>query len=162
MLKICVDTSYLISFADGSRPNHSTAVDYFRHSVANGYLLCLSTLVVSEFEVGQPASDLPLQHFHIIPFNFRHAVRSADYHKIIKGLPAPDAAERQVVRNDLKILAQADIEQCQVILTEDANTLTRWANQLGKSNTCRVIPILLKDGFRPEELVDPDQKTLGI
>lgn len=128
MLKICVDTSYLISFADDSLSlNHSTAVDYFRHCVANGYLLCLSTLVVSEFEVAQPASDLPLQHFHIVPFNFRHAVRSADYHKIIKGLPAPDAADRHVVRNDFKILAQADIEQCQVILTEDANTLTRWA-----------------------------------
>jgi hypothetical protein len=92
MLKICVDTSYLISFADPERPNHSTAVDYFRHCVANGYLLCLSTLVVSEFEVGQPASDLPLQHFHIVPFNYRHAVRSADYHKVIKGLPAPDSS----------------------------------------------------------------------
>lgn len=41
MLKICVDTSFLISFADDSRPNHSTAMDYFRHCVANGHLLCL-------------------------------------------------------------------------------------------------------------------------
>lgn len=162
MLKICLDTSYLISFADDTRPNHSTAVDYFRHCVANGHLFCLSTLVVSEFEVGQPTSDLPLQHFHIIPFNFRHAVRSADDHKVIKGLPAPDAADRHVVRNDLKILAQADIEQCQVILTEDANTLTRWAAQLGRSNLCGVSPVLLKHGFRPDGLVDPDQKTLGI
>jgi hypothetical protein len=162
MLKICVDTSYLISFADPERPNHSTAVDYFRHCVANGYLLCLSTLVVSEFEVGQPASDLPLQHFHIVPFNYRHAVRSADYHKVIKGLPAPDSSDRHVVRNDLKILAQADIEQCQVILTEDANTLTRWADLLGKSNLSGVSPLLLKEGFRPDELIAPDQKTLGI
>jgi hypothetical protein len=162
MLKICVDTSFLISFADDTRPNHSTAVDYFRHCVANGHLLCLSTLVVSEFEVGQPTSDLPLQHFHIIPFNFRHAVRSADYHKVIKGMPAPDSSDRHVVRNDLKILAQADIEQCLAILTEDANTLTRWADQLGKTNSCSVAPVLLKDGFRPEELVDPDQKTFGI
>lgn len=162
MLKICVDTSYLISLADDSRPNHSTALDYFRNSVAGGHLLCLSTLVVSEFEVGQPASDLPLQHFHIIPFNFRHVVRSADYHKIIKGQPSLDVADRQVVRNDLKILAQADIEQCPIILTEDANTLTRWAVHLGKSNLCRVTSVLLKDGFRPDELLEPDQKTLGI
>lgn len=67
-----------------------------------------------------------------------------------------------MVRNDLKILAQADIEKCHVILTEDANTLTRWADQLGKANLCGVSPLLLKDGFRPDELVDPDQKTLGI
>jgi hypothetical protein len=49
-----------------------------------------------------------------------------------------------------------------LILTEDANTLTRWADQLGKSNLCGVSSLLLKDGFRPDELVDPDQKTLGI
>jgi hypothetical protein len=49
-----------------------------------------------------------------------------------------------------------------VILTEDANTLTRWAEQLGKMNLCGVSPLLLKDGFRPDELVDPGQKTLGF
>ena len=48
------------------------------------------------------------------------------------------------------------------LLTEDANTLTRWADQLGKLNSCSVAPVLLKDGFRPDELVEPDQKTLGI
>lgn len=96
MLKICVDTSYFISFADDTRPNHQAAVDYFRHCVANSHLLCLSTLVVSEFEVGQPATDLPLQHFHILPFNFRDAVRSADFHKVIKGLPELDSASRHV------------------------------------------------------------------
>jgi predicted nucleic acid-binding protein len=67
MLRICVDTSYLISFADPERPNHSSAVDYFRYCVASGYLLCLSTLVVSEFEVGRPASDSHLQHFTLFP-----------------------------------------------------------------------------------------------
>jgi hypothetical protein len=29
-------------------------------------------------------------------------------------------------------------------------------------NLCGVSPLLLKDGFRPDELVDPGQKTLGI
>ena len=162
MVKICVDTSYLISFADPTRPNHQAAVDYFRYCVEKGHLICLSTIVVSEFEVVQPASDLPLSHFHIIPFNFPHAVRSAVYHRVIKGLPAPDNAGRNVVRNDLKILAQADVEGCSVILTEDANTLTKWAAQLAKIELCKVSALLLKDGFRPEELVHPAQKTLGI
>ena len=162
MVKICVDTSFLISFADPTRLNHPTALDYFRHSVSHGHLLCLSTLVVSEFEVGQPISDLPLQHFHIIPFNFTHAVRSAVYHNAIKGLPAPDDAARQVVRNDLKILAQADIEECSVILTEDQNTLTKWVTTLGKIGLCDVSPLLLKDGFRPDELIDPNQQTFGM
>jgi predicted nucleic acid-binding protein len=162
MLKICVDTSFLITFADPSRPNHSFAVDYFRHCVGNGHMLCLSTLVVAEFECGQPITDLPLGNFHILPFNFRHAVESANYHRQIKGTEPVDEANRYVVRNDLKILAQAHIEQCSIIITEDANTLTRWAERLRGSDQCRVSSILLKDGFRPDELKDPDQKTLGI
>lgn len=162
MVKICVDTSFLISFADPSRPNHAVAVDYFHHCVANGHTLCLSTLVVAEFEVVQPVSDLPLGNFHILPFNFRHAVESANYHRQIKGTEPVDEANRSVVRNDLKILAQAQIEECSIILTEDANTLTRWAERLRSANHCRVSAILLKDGFRPDELNNPDQKTLGI
>lgn len=73
-----------------------------------------------------------------------------------------DDANRSVVRNDLKILAQAEIEECSIILTEDANTLTRWAERLRSSNQSRVSSVLLKDGFRPDELKDPEQKTLGI
>lgn len=162
MLKICVDTSFLITFADPSRPNHPTAVNYFRHSVGNGHILCLSTLVVSEFECGQPVTDLPLGNFQILPFNFRHAVESAAFHRQVKGTEPVDEANRSVVRNDLKILAQAHIEGCPILLTEDANTLTRWAERLKSTNHCRVSPILLKDGFRPDELKNPDQKTLGI
>jgi predicted nucleic acid-binding protein len=162
MLKICVDTSFLITFADPSRPHHAVAVDYFRHCVGNGHMLCLSTLVVAEFEVGQPISDLPLGNFHILPFNFRHAVESANYHRQLKGTEPVDEANRTVVRNDLKIIAQAQIEECSIILTEDANTMTRWADRLRSSNHCRISSILLKDGFRPDEMKNPDQKTLGI
>jgi hypothetical protein len=162
MLKICVDTSFLITFADPARPHHSVAVDYFRLCVSNGYMLCLSTLVVAEFECGQPTSDLPLGNFIILPFNYRHAVESANYHRQIKGLEPVDLANRNVVRNDLKILAQAHIEDCSVILTEDANTLTRWAQRLNSSSQSEVSPILLKDGFRPDELKNPKQRTLGI
>jgi hypothetical protein len=162
MVRICVDTSYLISFADPTRPNHQTAVDYYRYCVEKGHLLCLSTIVVAEFEVGQSASDLPLSHFFIVPFNFRHAVRSADYHRVIKGQSAPDDAGRNVVRNDLKLIAQADVEECLVILTEDENTLTKWAALLAKIDLCKVSSLLLKTGFRPGELVHPEQKSLGI
>jgi len=162
MVKICVDTSFLITFADPSRPHHSVAVDYFRHCVGNGHMLCLSTLVVAEFECGQPITDLPLGNFQIIPFNFRHAVASANFHRQLKSSDPVDDASRSVVRNDLKILAQAEIEECSIILSEDANTLTRWAGRLKTSNQCRVSSILLKDGFRADELKNPEQKTLGI
>jgi hypothetical protein len=31
MIQVSLDTSFLISFADPDRPNHTVAVDYFRH-----------------------------------------------------------------------------------------------------------------------------------
>lgn len=89
-------------------------------------------------------------------------MESTNYHRQIKGSDPVDSTNRSVVRNDLKILAQAQIEECGIILTEDETTLTRWAARLSGSNHCRVVSILLKDGFRPDELKDPEQKTLGI
>ncbi len=162
MVPICVDTSFLITFADPTRPNHRTAVEYYRHCLEAGHLLCLSTLVVAEFECGQSVTDLPLASFHIVPFNFRHAMESAKYQKFLKSNPVEKTENRNVVRNDLKILAQAQLEHCTVILTEDANTLTKWAERLRAANLCGISTILLKDGFRPDELTNPDQKTLGI
>jgi len=68
MTSICVDTSFLISFADPSRLHHSAAVAYFRYAAENDYRLCLSTLVIAEFEVKQRITDLPLSTFEIVPF----------------------------------------------------------------------------------------------
>ena len=162
MNSICVDTSYLISFADPSRPHHEAAVQYFRYAVQSGIRLCLSTLVISEFEVKQKITDLPLSHFEVVPFSARHAVRSAELLRKISGIPAPDDAARHVVRNDLKILAQADIEGCSVILGEDARTLTKWAESLLKVGETNVRSVLLRDGFVPDELNDPEQKGLDL
>lgn len=126
MTSICVNTSFLISLADQSRPHHATATQYFRYAVENGYTLVLSALVIAEFEVKQRITDLPLLNFQLLPFSARHAIKSAEFHRDLATVPKQDEAARHVVRNDLKILAQSELEGCVVILGEDANTLTRW------------------------------------
>jgi hypothetical protein len=77
MVQVSLDTSFLISFADPDRAHHSVAVDYFRHCVAQQVPMWVSTVAAGEFEVVQPVSDLPLQHFRIQPSNLPHAIKAA-------------------------------------------------------------------------------------
>ena len=77
MIQVSLDTSFLISFADPDRPNHTVAVDYFRHCLAQRIPMWISVVAAGEFEVGQPVSDSPLQNFRIQPCNLPHAIRAA-------------------------------------------------------------------------------------
>ena len=129
MLQVSLDTSFLISFADPDRANHAVAVDYFRHCLAEQIPMWLSTVAAGEFEVRQPVSDLPLQNFRIQPYNLPHAIRAAALFRTLRQEDAmPQEDRRQVVINDLKILAQAAEENIPIILTEDRNTLSRLAD----------------------------------
>jgi hypothetical protein len=60
------------------------------------------------------------------------------------------------------ILAEADIEECAVILGEDVRTLTRRAEFLLKVGETSVRSMLLRDGFVPFELSNSDQKGLDL
>jgi hypothetical protein len=69
---------------------------------------------------------------------------------------------RRIIINDLKIIAQAEEEQIGIILTEDANTLSRVAARLRERTASAVRALLLTDGFTPGKLQNPDQGELNI
>lgn len=162
MLPVCLDTSYLISFADPTRPHHGTALEYFRHCLAAGIPMFIPTLAAAEFEVRQRITDLPLQNFRILPFNLPHARKAAQFSAALReGVvrPAPEDARRVVV-NDLNILGQAAEEGLRVVLTEDASTMSRMAARLRQANLSNVATLLLKDGFAPGRIENPDGRSL--
>jgi hypothetical protein len=164
MIQVSLDTSFLISFADPSRPHHGIAVDYFRHCLAQRIPMWISVVAAGEFEVGQPVSDLPLQNFRIQPYNLAHAIRAAALFRSLRSnnsQAAPDDP-RKVVINDLKIIAQADEEKISVILAEDASTLSKIVTRLRQANAASVRVLLLKDGFAPGKLENPDQGELTL
>jgi len=163
MIQVSLDTSFLISFADPSRPNHAIAVDYFRHCLAQRIPMWISTVAAGEFEVKQPISDLPLQNFRIQPYNLPHAIRAAALlRSLSEGNGASADDTRRIIINDLKIIAQADEDQIAVILTEDANTLSRIAARLRQRNAGSVRALLLTEGFTPGKLENPDQGEFTI
>lgn len=158
--QVLVDTSYLISFADPRRSHHAVAVEWFRHCVGNGIVLGLSTLVAAEFEAKQRVTDLPLHNFRIIPFNMTHAQKAGSFYPLFRDRDSED--KRCVVENDLKILAQAEVEKFGVILTEDKNTLVKYAARLHEAGMGGVKALLLKEGFQPGRLRDPDQTEMDL
>jgi predicted nucleic acid-binding protein len=163
MIQVSLDTSFLISFADPSRPNHAIAVEYFRHCLAQRIPMWISTVAAGEFEVKQPISDLPLQNFRIQPYNLPHAIRAAAlFRSLNEGNAASAEDTRRIIINDLKIIAQAEEEQISVVLTEDANTLLRIATRLRQCNASSVRVLLLTDGFTPGKLENPDQGEFTI
>jgi hypothetical protein len=163
MLQISLDTSFLISFADPDRPNHAAAVEYFRHCLAQRIPMFISVVAAGEFEVGQPVGDLPLQNFRIQPYNLPHALRAAALFRALREDTNQTVKDpRPIIINDLKILAQADEDQIPIILTEDANSLSRIADRLRKRSLTSVSVILLSEGFTPGRLTTPAQDEFRL
>jgi hypothetical protein len=139
------------------------ALEYFRYCLAQRIPMWISVVAAGEFEVGQPVSDLPLQNFRIQPYNLPHAIRAAALLKEIRRENPAQAQEgRSIIINDLKILAQAEEEQIAIILTEDANTLSRLATRLRARNVLSVRVLLLTENFTPGRLENPSQDELRL
>ncbi len=144
MSAFLVDTSFLISLADTSRPHHATALAYFREALQQGVPMYLSAIAASEFQVKQAVTDLPLRNFEVLPFNIDHAMQAG---LLMRQIRREAGDDRAVVKDDVKLIAQAICESLTHLLTEDARTLARYLEQLRSAGECSVQPILLKDGF---------------
>ncbi len=163
MIQVSLDTSFLISFADPTRAHHQAAVDYFKHCVANGFPIWVSTIVAGEFQAGQPFTDLPVQHFRIQPYNLPHALRAGD---LVKFFHAQESSTkfgtRRIVINDVKIIAQAIEDEIPVILSEDENTLAKLTRQVQRTDKGAPSVLLLADGFTPGRLATPEQDEFKL
>ena len=119
MILILVDTSFLISLADTTRPNHSIAKQYFLECLKRNIMMYLSAIVVSEFQVKQAITDLPLRNFQILPFNIVHAMTTGI---LTKSLSRSEGDDRVAVKDDTKLIAQTVCESITHVLTEDKRT----------------------------------------
>lgn len=156
---VVVDTSFLISLVDNNRPQHAVAAQYYRLALEQRVPMILSVIVAAEFAIKQPLTDLPLKQFRILPFNVPHAIQSAE---LWRQLERDDGDSRAVVRDDLKLLAQADKEGIPLILTEDARTLHKYCNRLRDRGVFQIRSVLLADGFDPSGLRNDGQRGLNF
>ena len=139
-----LDTSFLISFADSSRPNHSAAIAYYRECVRRQIPMYLSTVVISEFQVKQAVNDLPLRNFVVLPFNIDHAMKCG---LLIRNMARDIEDDRVRVKDDFKLVAQCDCEAISHLLSEDASTLAKYLKRANDTGLAATKAALLKDGF---------------
>jgi len=139
-----VDTSFLITLADDSRPHHAHAMRYLREAVTRASTLYLSTVVIAEFHAKQAVTDLPLRNLRVLPFNVDHAIMAGELNQVLR---RDQTDPRDAVKDDLKLLAQAVCTSIPYVLTEDEKTLAKFAKQLELAGRSSVKTILLKDGF---------------
>jgi len=155
---VLLDTSFLISLVDGSRRNHSIAKQYYVLMLEQQAPMYFSAIVAAEIAIGQPLTDLPLRNFRTIPFNIPHSVESA---RLWNALGKHDDGDnRAVVRDDIKLMAQAAHESIPFILTEDASTLYKYCERLRSAGVLRVRAIKLADGFDSGALREDGQRGL--
>lgn len=151
-----LDTGFLITLVDANRPFHETAKAYYRHFLENSIPMYLPTVVVSEFCLKQPITDLPLHNFQVLPFNLFDAVRCAGlnvatYRKQI------GEGQRDAVKDDFKIIAQAEENDASFLVTEDRNSMSRYCDQLRNDGAIRIRVIVLSIGSDLSRLNDDGQ-----
>ena len=146
-LSALLDTSFLISLADANRSSHAAAHEYYRYFVSEGGTLLLPTIVVAEFAVKQPIDALPLHNFRILPFNLPHALLCAELNVAANRAATGLVGQRDAVKDDFKIIAQAQVEQASFLLTDDAETMGTYCSRLAADGKTAFKVVLLRDGF---------------
>lgn len=154
-----LDTSFLISLVDSGRHNHSIAVQYYRLMLEQQMPMYFSAIAAAEFAIKQPITDLPLKNFRCIPFNIPHSIEAA---RLWNLLDRDSTDNRAVVRDDVKLMAQAEHESIPFILTEDASTLFKHCERLRNSRHIKVRAVKLADGFDSCALREDGQRGLNL
>ena len=149
-VSVLLDTSFLISLVNTTRTNHIVAAQYFEHLLSNNCNMYLSTIVASEISIKQPITDLPIKKFIPIPFNIPHSIESGRIWNMLDGRDSGDS--RSVIKDDMKIIAQALHEKIPFVLTDDDNTFYKYCDRLRIKNNLNIKAIKLSDGFSPGAL----------
>jgi predicted nucleic acid-binding protein len=157
---VLVDTSFLISLVDRdhNRANHDVATQYYKLLLGEQSPLYFSAIVAAEIAIKQPITDFPLKNFRFLPFNIPHSIEAARIWNLLGRHDSGD--NRAVVRDDVKIMAQALHEDIPFILTEDASTLYKYCERLRDLHKLNIRAIKLADGFDSSALLLDGQKGI--
>jgi predicted nucleic acid-binding protein len=141
---VLLDTSFLITLADRNRSHHETARRYWRYFLESHVPMFLSTIVVSEFCIKQEIPPDMLRCCVVLPFNWDDALRAAklDWKRL-----RPAGVERDALKDDIKIIAQAGRVDAEFVVTDDADSFFRYCRTFRAVGEIQFKAIKLVDGF---------------
>jgi len=122
---VLLDTSFFIRFLNENDPLFMNADGYFQYFLQHRIDMLISTVSIAEYCVRGDVDELPLKNLQILPFNLNHAKRTGEFAKLVfqqKG--KLNLSERNLIPNDTKLFAQADIEKSvEFYLSSDSESL---------------------------------------
>lgn len=154
-----LDTSFLITLADPRRERHATAKQYFQYFLRAKHPMMVSAIVVAEFCMRQELSTLPLEQLVLLPFNHEDAVAAASFDfKSLRGV----GTDRQSLKDDLKIIGHAHARNFGYVITDDAETMAHYCEELRKAGRTHLRSITLQGGFTEEHFTPDGQKDFPV
>jgi predicted nucleic acid-binding protein len=141
---VLLDTSFLITLAGTSRANHEAARRYWKHFLDHQMPIFLSCIVVSEFCIKQEIPPDMLRCCVVLPFNWDDAQKAAklDWKRV-----RPAQTERDALKDDIKIIAQAAVKDVEFVITDDSDSFYHYCKTFKDAGEIQFKAIKLEDGF---------------
>tara|TARA_R100001369_G_scaffold91507_2_gene132990 strand:+ start:575 stop:1057 length:483 start_codon:yes stop_codon:yes gene_type:complete len=131
---VLLDCSFCIRLLKRDDEFHQNCVDYFKYFLENKIEMYLSTIVVSEYSVGDnPENLLSLNSFRLLEYDFTDAKFSGEFLALLKDIGKfGDFGERKVVINDIKLFAQIHNRRIDAYITKDRKSFKKMIEPLKK------------------------------
>jgi len=135
-----LDTSFLIRLLNDEDTLHQYAYNFFKGFLEEGITMQISTIAIAEYCVRGKIEQLPLARALPLPFTVSHAKRAGELARIVfdkKKVQACDIAQRNIIPNDTKMFAQADMmpgESYFVSADSEARKVYEMINSVEKVN----------------------------
>lgn len=133
---VLLDSSFCIRLLKSDADFHQNTIDFFEYFLENGIEMFLSTIVVSEYAVGDnPDNLLSLNSFRLLEFDYADAKFSGQFLAILRSLGKfGDFGDRKVVINDIKLFSQIHNRNIDAFITKDRKSFTKMIEPLSDSH----------------------------
>lgn len=133
---VLLDSSFCIRLLKSDADLHQNAVDYFEFFLENDIEMYLSTIVVSEYAVGDnPDNLLSLNVFRLLEFDYADAKFAGGFFAELKeNEDLRKSEQRKVIINDIKLFAQIHNRNIDAYITKDRKSLSKMIEPLTKSH----------------------------
>lgn len=133
---VLADSSFCIRLLKSDADYHQNAVDYLEYFLENRIEIYLSTIVVSEYAVGDnPDNLLSLNVFRLLEFDYADAKTAGSFFAHLKeNEDLRESEQRKVIINDIKLFAQIHNRQIDAYITKDRKSLRKMIEPLEKSH----------------------------
>jgi predicted nucleic acid-binding protein len=135
---VLLDNSFCIRLLKSDDEFHQNAIDYFEYFLDNKIEMYLSTIVVSEYAVGDnPDNLLSLNVFRLLEFDYADAKLAGNFFAVLKSNEEiRESEQRKVIINDIKLFAQIQNRQIDAFITKDRKLL-KMVDPLKKSHNLK-------------------------